>query len=205
MDILIEDIVDKLVIEGLSPTLVQLGFSLAGKRRAFQKKGNKYKLELNIQTRKIHGQNSGYVEVCPGIIYEEVEKLVAELKGEKPKKGWPTAAANIGNLKPKREFVEWPLTATTDILALGEVISRNIKDYALPFWVKFSTIEGLVDGYEKEDPQLTLSGNSYKWRMIAAYCIIGKYAEAINILEQWEKGRPPQVALQHAIDIILKS
>lgn len=202
--LLIDEVIEKLVVEVLSPKLKQLGFDLIAKKRSFQKKKDNCKLELNVQVRKIPGQNVVYVEICPGIIYDELEKLTAKLKGEKLRKGWPTAAANLGNLKPNREFMEWQLTNTIDMLTLGKVIFYNINEYAVPFWEQFSTIEGLIDGYEKEDLRLILTGNNYKWRMVAAYCLTGRKADAISVLEKWEKGRPSQDMIDHAYSIILK-
>lgn len=199
----IDEVVDKLVVEGLNHTLFQMGFNLNKKRR-FQKKVGKCTLELNVHLRKIPGQEAGYVEVCPAIVYNELEKLAAELEGEKPRKGWPTAAANIGNLKPDRDYTEWPITTTTDIVALGEIVSNDIIKYAVPFWDDFRTIDGLITGYLNEDPRLTLTGSGYNWQMAAAYCLIGNKDRAQDVLKSWNKGRPPEAVLERAINMILK-
>lgn len=159
---------------------------------------------VNMNLRKIRGQEAGYFELCPAIMYEDLEKMVAELEGKKQKKGWPTAAANIGNLRPHRAYLEWPITITTDIVALGQIISNDITEYAVPFWNSFSSLNELIKGYEVEDPRLTLIGNSYKWKMIAAYCLIGNREKAKNILEKWENGRPPEITLKRANEIISK-
>ncbi len=200
---LIDETLNKLIAEGLNSKLVQFGFKLY-KKKTFRKKNQESMLELNVQLRKISGQNAGYVSVFPAIIYDEINSIASELEGVEPRKGWPVAAANVGNLKPEREFIEWPLTTTTDILALGEVIYCSIKDYALPFWEQFSTIEGLIDGYEKKDQRLTLTGNSFYWRMAAAYYLTGRHEEAINVLKKWEQGRPPQEVMEQAFLRITK-
>ncbi|VBB09909.1 Hypothetical protein LUCI_5207 [Lucifera butyrica] len=194
----IEETADKLVSEGLSAILEPHGFVLR-KKRGFKRKIEKCEQELNVQLRQIRGQDAGYVQVCPGFRYEALEVLVADLSGEKLRKGWPSAAANIGNLKPQREFLEWPLTNTTDIFALSNLICSCIREYAFPFWDEFSTINGLVKGYESEDSRLTLAGNSYRWRMSAAYCLQGNHGAAVNVLERWEKGRPSQAIIEQAI------
>ncbi len=198
---LIDETIDKLMIEGLSPTLVRLGFK--SYKRKFQKTVGKFKLELNVQLRKITGQNAGYVSVYPGIIYDELNNLVAELVGVKPRKGWSIAGGNIGNLQPEGEFIEWPVTDTTDVIALGELICGYIHDYGVPFWEDFSSISGLVAGYEREDPRVTLIGNyCYKLQMAAAYCILGNKEKAKRVLEKWDQGRPQQKVLELAIQKI---
>ncbi len=194
---LIDETIDKLMVEGLSPTLVRLGFRLF--KRKFQKTVGEFKLELNVQLRKIPGQNGGYVSVYPGIVEDELKNLAAELEGVEPRKGWPIAAANIGNLQPEMEFIEWPITDTTDITNLGELICSHIHDYGVPFWEAFSSITGLVEGYEKDDPRLTLIGNDYKWQMAAAYCIWGNKDKAKRVFEKWDQGRPQQKILESAI------
>ena len=200
---LIDETLNKLIIEGLNPKLEQFGLSLY-KKKVFQKKAQECKLVLHVQLRKISGQDAGYVSVYPEIIYDELNSIASQLEGVEQRKDWPTAAANVGNLKPVEEFIEWPLTTTTDILALGDVIISSIEDYALPFWKQFSKIEGLIEGYEKEDPRLTLSGNDYRWSMVAAYCLTGKHEEAIDVLKKWEQCRPPQDVLDKAFLLITK-
>lgn len=195
----IKEILDKLLTDGFGAILVDKGFVLS-KKGIYKRKTRECNQELNVLLRRIHGQEAGYVQVCPGFEYEELEKLAAELRGEEPRKGWPTASANIGNLMPQRNFIEWPLTETTNIFALGELVGSYIKNYAFPFWEEFSTLEGLIQGYEKEDPRLTLAGNSYKWRMVAAYCLLKDYGAAIDTLKKWEKGNP--ALLQQAIKFV---
>lgn len=195
---LINEKVDKLVIEGLSPTLIKLGFKLY-KKRIFKRNVEKCTNELNILFRRIPNQDAGYVSVCPGIIYDELESMASELEGVEPRKGWPIAAANIGNLKPEREFIEWPITCTTDITALAEQICNHINDFGVPFWESFSSISGLVKGYESKDPRLTLTGNEYRWRMAASYCILGNKNAAKSLLESWDEDRPGQKVLDRAI------
>ena len=202
---LIDETLNKLIIEGLNPKLEQLGFRRYSKK-TFQKKAQECKLVLNVQLRKIPGQDAGYVSVYPGIVYDELESIASELEGVEPRKGWPIAAANVGNLKPEEEFIEWPLTTTTDILALSEVINCSIDDYAVPFWEQFSTVAGLIEGYEKNDPRLAISGN-YNWRMAAVYCLTGRHEDAIDLLKKWERYKalkPCQDVLEQALLIIAK-
>jgi hypothetical protein len=195
------DLVFDALVEGLSPFLHGMGFDLK-KKKTFIRKLKDCNQELNIQFRKIKGEEAGYVEVCPDITFENLEKIAATIKGEDYKKGWPTVAANIGNLQAKREFIEWPLTLTSDISKLVEIISRQIEKSALPFWNDFSNLDSLIKGYEEADPRLTLNGHGYRWRLIAAYCLISEFRKAITALMEWEIGRPSDLMIEKGIKIM---
>ncbi|MCM3702385.1 DUF4304 domain-containing protein [Paenibacillus macerans] len=196
-------IVLETLINGLSPVLQGMGFELK-KKKSFIKMLEECSQEFNIQFRRIKGQEAGYVEACPNIIFENLEKMAANLKGEEYKKGWPTAAGNIGNLQPKREFIEWPLTLTSNISDLIEIITIHIEKIAKPFWNDFSNLDKLIKGYEEADPRLTLNGHSFRWRLVAAYCLIKEYEKAITTLKEWETGRPSDSMIEQGIDKIIQ-
>jgi hypothetical protein len=197
LDQTIEDVVDKLVF-GLSPSLLTIGFSLK-KKRVFLRKLEECNQELNIQFRRINSQEAGYVEVCPNVIFEKIEKVTSFLRGEKYKRGWPTVAGNIGNFQLKREFIEWPITLTSDLAGLQEIISKSINTIAKPFWHDYSSIRQLIEGYENCDPRLTFNGPSYIWRLAAAYCIVNEPEKAINTLAKWSTGRPKEELIEQGI------
>jgi hypothetical protein len=197
LDQTIEDVVDKLVF-GLSPFLLTIEFNLR-KKRGFVKKLEECNQELNIQFRRIDSQEAGYIEVCPNITFENIEKITSFLRGEKYKRGWPTVAGNIGNFQLKREFIEWPITLTSDLADLQEIISESINTIAKPFWNDYSSIRQLIEGYENYDPRLTFNGPSYIWRLAAAYCIVNKSKKAINTLEKWSTGRPKEELIEQGI------
>jgi hypothetical protein len=201
MAVKIDEVIDQLVIEGLSPVMLNEGFKLKN-NRLFFRKVNDCKQELVVSFRYIKGTESGYVTVTPNFSYENMEKIVSYLKGEQFKKGWPTAAANIGNLRPQRVFVEWPLTLTTDVITLGKLISEYIKDYALPFWNDYSSIENLIKGYESQDPRLTLNGSGYRWRMVAANYILQRIDLAKDIIKNWSSDEPLNQVLKGALQKI---
>lgn len=201
MAVKIDEVIDKLVIEGLSPVMLNEGFKLKN-NRIFFRKVNDCKQELVVSFRYIKGTESGYVTVTPNFSYENIEKIVSYLKGEQFKKGWPTAAANIGNLRPQREFIEWPLTLTTDVNELSKLINEYIKDYAFPFWNDYSSIENLINGYENQDPRLTLNGSGYRWRMVAANYILKRIDLAKDILKKWLKDEPLNKVLKDALQKI---
>lgn len=198
----IANVLDAL-IKGLSPYLNNEGFRLK-RKRTFVRKIEECRQELNIQFRRIKGQEAGYVEVCPNIIFEEVEMTASTLKGDKYKKGWPTAAANIGNLQSERQFLEWPLTVTSDISGLVEIITGYIERNAKPFWEEFSNLNQLINGYEEVDPRLTLNGNNYRWRLASAYCILKEYEKACSVLMEWKTGRISESMIDTGLNNIEK-
>lgn len=155
--------------------------------------------ELNLLFRKINGQEAGYIQIFLAFRFDELEKLVAELKGEKLKKDWPTVSVNIGNLKKEREFIEWFLNETTDTKFLSTQILNYINEYGYPFWQQFSSIQGVIDGYENQNLSLMLNGNSYRWKIAAAYWLNGEIESAKQILEKWEQGKPSEEILNQAL------
>lgn len=194
----INDILNKFIIEELRDILQKEGFKLEGKNRFIRKVG-KCNQELNLLFRKINGQEAGYIQIFLAFRFDELEKLVAELKGEKLKKDWPTVSVNIGNLKKEREFIEWFLNETTDTKFLSTQILNYINEYGYPFWQQFSSIQGVIDGYENQNLSLMLNGNSYRWKIAAAYWLNGEIESAKQILEKWEQGKPSEEILNQAL------
>lgn len=194
----INDILNKFIIEELRDILQKEGFKLKGKNRFIRKVG-KCNQELNLLFRKINGQEAGYIQIFLAFRFDELEKLAAGLKGEKLKKDWPTFSINIGNLKKEREFIEWFLNETTDTKFLSTQILNYINEYGYPFWQQFSSIQGVIDGYENQNLSLMLNGNSYRWKIAAAYWLNGEIESAKQILEKWEQGKPSEEILNQAL------
>lgn len=194
----INDILNKFIIEELRDILQKEGFKLKGKNRFIRKVG-KCNQELNLLFRKINGQEAGYIQIFLAFRFDELEKLTAELKGEKLKKDWPTFSVNIGNLKKEREFIEWFLNETTDTKFLSTQILNYINEYGYPFWQQFSSIQGVIDGYENQNLSLMLNGNSYRWKISVAYWLNGEIESAKQILEKWEQGKPSEEILNQAL------
>lgn len=194
----INDILNKFIIEELRDILQKEGFKLKGKNRFIRKVG-KCNQELNLLFRKINGQEAGYIQIFLAFRFDELEKLTAELKGEKLKKDWPTFSVNIGNLKKEREFIEWFLNETTDTKFLSTQILNYINEYGYPFWQQFSSIQGVIDGYENQNLSLMLNGNSYRWKISAAYWLNGEIESVKQILEKWEQGKPSEEILNQAL------
>ncbi|WP_233183208.1 hypothetical protein [Paenibacillus sonchi] len=75
-----------------------------------------------------------------------LQKVSYYLKGEKFKKGWPTIAGNIGNFQDERRYIEWPLTLTSDLEGLREIINHTIESIANPLWDDYTQIHELIEG-----------------------------------------------------------
>ncbi|OXM83275.1 hypothetical protein [Paenibacillus rigui] len=189
------------LIKGLSPFLQEMGFDLK-KKETFKKQLKECTQELNLDLRRIRGQEAGYVSALPNIRFENLEKMTFTLKGEDYKRGWPTAAANIGNLQSKREFIEWPLSLTSDLSGLVETITNQIQKSAEPFWNDFSNLNSLIKGYEAVDPRITLNGHGYRWSLAAGYCLRSEYDKAITLLLNWDAGRPSDSIIEKSINTI---
>ncbi len=194
----INSILNVFIVDGLGNILQKEGFILKGKNTFIRKVGE-CKQEVNVLFRKINGQEAGYIQIFVAFTFDQLEKLTAELKGEKPRKDWPTVSINVGNLKKERDFAEWFLNAETDINSLSEQISKYLNEYAYPFWQQFSSIQRVKDGFENHDLRLMLNGNSYKWKMAAAYWSSGETEKAKQVLENWEHGKPSVEVLNQAL------
>lgn len=177
------------LIDSLSPFVKEMGFDLK-KKRSFVKKTKECDQELNIQFRYIKGQEAGYIALFPNITFENIGKMIAFIKSENYKKGWPTVAANIGNLQENKEYLEYPLVLTSDFQGIINLLMNQIVNIAKPFWDEYSTLDNLINGYEKCDTRLTVGGNSYIWNLVAAYCLKHDYEKAIVTLKNWDVGKP---------------
>ncbi|WP_019910181.1 hypothetical protein [Paenibacillus sp. HW567] len=65
----IDPVIEKL-IDGLSPYLQSLGF-VYNKKRNFLRKLEECDQGLSVQFRRIKGEEAGYLEVCPNVIFEK--------------------------------------------------------------------------------------------------------------------------------------
>lgn len=192
------DLVIEKLIDALSPYLLSLGF-VYKKKRNYLRKLEECDQGLIVQFRRIKGEEAGYLEVCPNVIFEKVQKVSCYLKGEQFKKGWPTIAGNIGNFQPERKYIEWPLTLTSDPEGLSVNINKTIESIANPLWDEYSQINELIEGYENNDPRLSFNGHGYVWKWIAAYCVINERDKAIKTLDKWIVGRPNDLAVQQCL------
>ena len=98
-----------------------------------------------------HGQKHvRYYEVRTAIELPVVLKIANDLNIYTPMTA--LLSVNIGELMPKKEYLEWAIGVDTDKKHDNRVVDSmlyHIKKYAIPFLNKFSTTSAIVEGIKK--------------------------------------------------------
>lgn len=193
---MVREIVDRLVSEGITPFMADQGFKYL-KSMDYVRKQGAVQQRLALQFRR-RDHESGCLAFFPAVVFDRVEDLAAELSGEPRRKGFPTAAGNIGNLRLPHHYLEFPVSVRTELVSMGALIVQTVQDLAVPFWTDFATLEGLAQGYAANDHRLVRGGSDHRWRHAAACCltggfdlarsVVGEHAEALSCIDQWEGG-----------------
>lgn len=92
-------------------------------------------------------------------------------------------AVNIGYLTPNRNFLEWRVAESDSedyILDIIENMCMNINNYALPYFEKYSTLEGLLKGIDNQELQNRLD---YRFCQPFLYYLLGDKKRAIDSLD----------------------
>lgn len=173
-----QSVVDQIIADGFGPILFADGFRLQRAKSFVKKIGKKDKQALGVLLNRVRGRDAVYLQVCPSTTYDDVQALAAALEGIDLRKGWPTLAANIGNLWKPPRYLEWLITPETDVMAQGLVISRCIEEITFPFWALLSTLDGFIEACEPGHPYTGVVSNDYMWTVAAAQCVAGNAERA---------------------------
>lgn len=195
----IKNVFKELITDGIGDSLKQYGFKLKRKNE-FERKCGEFTQKIYIIYYRIRGQEAANIQVNIAFRHDELEKLTCRLKGEEERKNWPSASICIGYLAEEHQYSTWLLNELVDINELSNQILKQINTYAFPLWDKYSSIEDIIEGYENKDIELTITGNTYFWRLAAAYWLLGKNDSAINVLKNWKQGRPSEEIINDAIN-----
>lgn len=135
---------NKAVLEAIVPRLAQLGL----KKRS----GMIFTIEVakdflgwvGLNTATEH-QARGEMDINPviGVRHQEVERLVAELSGDKfHPYAPPTISSPLGYLQPEKRFKVWHFAPGSEAAAAAEM-SAAIATHALPFIRSVTTLDEL--------------------------------------------------------------
>lgn len=199
----INNALKELISTGLGDSLKLDGFKLKRKSE-FERNCGEFKQYIYIIFNKIRGQEAGNIQVNIAFRHDDLEKICSELNGEESGKNWPSASICIWYLTEEHNYSTWPLNESIDINELSNQILKQINTYAYPLWEKYSSIQDIIEGYKKQDKELTITGNRYIWRLSAAYCLAGEIDNAIMVLDNWNAGRPSEEKIRFAIEKIKK-
>ena len=192
----------KLISEEIGKSLLDNGFTLK-RKTDFVRNSDEIEQFVYVIFNKARGQEAGTIQVNIAFRHDKLEKKIAELKGAELRKGWPTASISTGYLSEECTYIDYYLDESTDIVDLGNQIVTQINKYAYAFWNKYSTLQGILDGYVQKDFALIAPlGNRYVWNLSAAYCLLGDTENAVKTLENWKEGRPSKDEIEEAINRI---
>lgn len=102
-------------------------------------------LGLNHATRY---QEAGQVDVNPvvGVRHQAVERLIAELRGEKYHEYLPpTVSTPIGYVMPERRYVTWEFDGQHGMAAGWSALITAVTDYGVPFMRSLILLEATLE------------------------------------------------------------
>jgi hypothetical protein len=125
---------------------------------------------------------AGSVEINPvvGIRNQEVERVVAEVRGERFHEYVPpTLSTPLGYLFPEARYRSWIFGADDSLTAATEMVEA-IADYGVPFMQRLSSLPELCRGLEKS------SGLEHQlvYRRPVARMLLGELVKAREVLDQ---------------------
>lgn len=135
-------------------------------------------LGLNRATRH---HPAGEIEINPvvGVRHQEVEQIVAELRGEKFHKYVPpTVSTSLGYLMPEHRYRAWNISAVGAGIPPAKML-EEVEAYALPFMRRLTELSELcveLDrglGYEHQ----------VAYRRPVAWMLLGDVARARHVLD----------------------
>src|SRR5262249_32630572 len=127
---------------------------------------------LGLNTASRH-QPAGLVEVNPvvGVRHQAVERIVAELSGQKPHQYQPpTVSSPLGYLMPDSRYTAWQLGdgRTAEVVDLAQAVERH----GLPF------MRGLVDLDAVRAALERGRGLNQEYRLPVILALLGRHEEA---------------------------
>lgn len=144
---------------------------------------------------------AGFVEAFPGFNVPRLETLAADLQGKKPRPGFLTCSLNVGLLTPKGGNVEWRLGDGDDPAAVARLATEAVREFAVPFWGEFTSVERLLARYDAGDRRVC-RGAEWPWRRVAACVLLGDAARAASLLDDMRATAAPpmQPTIERALD-----
>ena len=135
---------------------------------------------LNTATKR---RRPGEVEVNPvvGVRHTGVERLVAELRGEKPHAYVPaTIATPLGYLMPERRYNSWVITAENAHTTGAEMIAA-ITEYGIPFMQSMMSLDALARALEPSSRLATEDVAVYRRPVV--WLLLNEHHRALATLE----------------------
>lgn len=139
-------------------------------------------LGLNHATDRIDGQRVVTVYPMVGVRSEQIERLVAELTGEKFRPYTPpTVACNIGFLMPRGLNTHWYFYEDEPLKEPATALTAAVKQYGLPYMRNGATLESVWD------EQVAGQGyrESLQRRLPVTALILGRGDEARRLVERF--------------------
>lgn len=105
---------------------------------------------LNVAANRPTGPFS--VNPVVGSRHQELEKVVAELTGEKPSTYTPpTISSPLGYLMPDRRFAEWEFGDAASVDATATALGAALEQHGVPFVRSHTTLEVIVEALQSGD------------------------------------------------------
>jgi hypothetical protein len=117
-----------------------------------------------------------------GVRHGDLERVVAELKGEKPSPHKPpTVATNIGCLMPGSQWEEWEFTRDTADAQAGGLVS-TILTVGRPVFDSYRTLRDIV--HVLQDPQWRVPEIQAAYRVPVGLALLGESSAGTQVLDR---------------------
>jgi len=171
------------VLDAVKPLLTKLGFHT--------RRGGIFTIELSEHVLGWLGLNratkhrlAGEVEINPvvGVSHEQIERLVDELRGEKPEGYVPaTISTPLGYLLPEGRYRAWIFTDDRAEAVAADMVA-TIAEYGLPFMRSFTDLDSLSRALEPRS-KFAIEDNA-QYRRPLAWLLAGDEKRAFAELEK---------------------
>jgi hypothetical protein len=188
------------VADKLEPNLVQLGFRRAGKHR-FTRTEGEAKQALGLVWRFPKQRTEPLIFLTPyvHVTFAGAKKIADMIRGGKMK-DLPTVGGAIGVFSPKGSLIEWPVDNDGYSGPVAESIWRAVKDWAVPFWAKYNSLQAVIAAAESED---TFTPRLPHWEdMAGIHYTAGGVRSALNYVSHLPASRVSDAARGRAMGVL---
>lgn len=167
--------------------LSQYGFS---RKRKYQyvRKVDVCQQHVSIQDTKIKGEEKVHIFISVGFKYEEINRIIAYLKGEKYDNKWPTGSINVDSLIDSKKIYSFYIESHTDVNPIINSIISVLEKYAFPFLETCNSLEkfeNMLICKNKEVVSSTIGLDKPEWNLLALSIVL-EHISVDEVVKEYE-------------------
>lgn len=169
----------------LEPTLRSAGLRRVGHKKFVGKSSDGERRFILSERYPRYADDKRRLYVAPAVhvYFPKAAQLSAEVTGEELRPGYPTIGGSLGVYTPEGSYIEHGLSSDADIPSVVKRIENEIREIALPFWERFSSLGEVAVAIEQNHPWLPADAASLP-DLIAIIYLTRGIEGAARILEE---------------------